>query len=88
MKLTRTIVMLAVAASLLSGCSSLKKLTGQRDDSITPGVREDILPEDQQRNPKPGKADGLANDVPACDPAVDVNCQSGVDQEAAGSNNQ
>jgi hypothetical protein len=88
MKLTRSIVILAVAASLLTGCGSFKKLTGQRNDTILPGQREDILPADQQRNPKPGKADGLANDVPACDPAVDANCAAGVDQEAAGSNNQ
>jgi hypothetical protein len=82
MKLKRTIVILAVAASLLAGCSSFKKLTGQRNDTVLPGQREDILPEDQQRNPKPGKKGELAADVPACDPAVDVNCETAVDQEA------
>lgn len=85
MKLTHTIVILAVAASLLTGCSSFKKLTGQRNDTVLPGQREDILPEDQQRNPKPGKKGALSADAAACDPAIDLNCETGVDQEAGGS---
>ncbi len=84
MTLTRVIITVAVAASLLGGCSSFKKLTGQRNDTVLPGSREDILPADQQVNPKPGKQD----DVAACDPAADVNCGPGVDQEAAGSDIQ
>lgn len=81
MNLLRVIVTVAVATSLLGGCSSFKKLTGQRNDTVLPGSREDILPAEQQVNPKPGKQ----SDVAACDPAVDVNCEPGVDQEAAGS---
>jgi hypothetical protein len=88
MKLTRTIVVIALAASLLSGCGSFKKLTGQRNDTVLPGQREDILPADQQVNPKPGKQDSLASGAAACDPDVDLNCPTGVDQEAAGSANQ
>ncbi len=85
MKLTRTIVILAVAASLLAGCSSFKKLTGQRNDTVLPGQREDILPPDQQVNPKLGKKGVLSADAAACDPAVDLNCETGVDQEAGDS---
>jgi hypothetical protein len=88
MKLARNIIMLALASSLLVGCSSFKKLTGQRNDTVLPGEREDILPPDQQVNPKPGKKDSLSADLPPCDPAVDLNCDAGVDQEAGGSGTQ
>jgi hypothetical protein len=81
MKSVRLIVILAVAAFPLSGCGSFKKLTGQRNDTVLPGQREDILPADQQVNPKPGKQD---SGLPGCDPAVDANCSTGVDQEAPG----
>jgi uncharacterized protein YceK len=85
MRRAQIILVLMMSASLLAGCSSFKKLTGQRNDTVLPGQREDILPEDQQRNPKPGKKGELSADVPACDPAVDVNCETGVDQEAGSS---
>jgi hypothetical protein len=88
MKLVRNIIMLAVAVSLLAGCGSFKKLTGQRNDTVLPGQREDILPADQQVNPKPGKDGSVPADVPACDPATDLNCDTGVDQEAGGSGSQ
>jgi hypothetical protein len=44
---------LVIAATLaalvvLGGCSSVKKLTGQRDDSVLPGQREDVLPPEKQ----------------------------------------
>jgi hypothetical protein len=84
MKLARSIVVVAVAASLLAGCSSFKKLTGQRNDTVLPGQREDILPPDQQVNPKPNKNGKQAADLPACDPAVDLNCDAGINQEAGG----
>jgi hypothetical protein len=85
MKATRLILALIISISLLAGCSSFKKLTGQRNDTVLPGQREDILPADQQVNPKPGKKGALSADAAACDPAVDLNCETGVDQEAGGS---
>lgn len=85
MKRTQIIIVLMISASMLAGCSSFKKLTGQRNDTVLPGQREDILPTDQQVNPKPGKKGSLSSDVPPCDPAVDVNCETGVDQEAGSS---
>jgi uncharacterized protein YceK len=63
------LVLLAVGVAL-SGCGSLKKFTGQRDDTVLPGEREDVLSPEQQRNKRPGADKG----VPACDPAVDVDC--------------
>lgn len=32
----------------LGGCTSIKKITGQTNDTVLPGQREDILPPDQQ----------------------------------------
>lgn len=78
MKTLRIALALALATSMLAGCGTLKKFTGQRNDTVLPGEREDILPADQQVNPKPGKADDLA----VCDPAVDLNCEQAIDQEA------
>lgn len=66
----RSLLVLLVAATALAGCGSLKKFTGQRDDTVLPGEREDVLTPEQQRNKRPG-AD---KDVAACDPAVDVDC--------------
>jgi hypothetical protein len=86
MKLARHIIIFACAASLLAGCSSLKKLTGQRNDTVLPGEREDILPPDQQVNPRVGEQSGADAANAPCDPTVDSSCASsgGVDQEAPG----
>ncbi len=51
----RIAVALVISASLLAGCGTLKKFTGQRDDTVLPGERENILPSDQQTNPKLGQ---------------------------------
>ncbi len=51
----------------LGGCTSIKKLTGQTNDTVLPGQREDILPSDQQTARDPivtGKQ------APACDPKI------------------
>ncbi len=49
------------ALVVLGGCSSIKKLTGQRDDTVLPGQREDVISPDKQvsQDPnvmKPGQA--------------------------------
>ena len=97
--LLRSFVAVFVAASLLGGCSTLKKFTGQRDDKILPGERENILPPDQQVNNDIGtksakNADASVDasvdsgaDAPApCDPNVEVcaGTDDGIDQEASG----
>jgi hypothetical protein len=82
MKMVLIALAIALSASMLAGCSSLKKFTGQRDDTVLPGEREDILPADQQVNPPPNKAGGVAADSGACDPTVDFNCDTAVDQES------
>lgn len=84
MNSAQRLLILALAAGLLVGCGSFKKLTGQRNDTVLPGERENILPPEQQVNPKPGQsaADAAPLEPEACDPTVDLNCDKPVDQEA------
>jgi hypothetical protein len=90
-KFMQAVIAVAVATSLLGGCSTLKKFTGQRDDKILPGERENILPPDQQVNndiTTKGKtgADGSDAAPAPCDPKVEVcpGTEDGIDQEAGG----
>jgi hypothetical protein len=66
----RSLLALLVVSVAVAGCGTLKKFTGQRDDTVLPGEREDVLPPEQQRNKRPG----AEKDVAACDPAIDVDC--------------
>lgn len=47
--LTEKLIVAAIAASLLGGCTALKQATGQIDSTTLPGQRENILPPDQQQ---------------------------------------
>ena len=53
----------------LVGCSSFKKLTGQTNDTILPGQREEVLAPDQQtaRDPEVTRKKGEL-----CDPTVSI----------------
>lgn len=44
MTLFRRLALAAMAATLLSGCSMLNNLTGQTDNTVLPGTREDAVP--------------------------------------------
>ncbi len=44
----KAVLLVFVLSLSLAGCTSLKKMTGQTNDTILPGAREDILPPDQQ----------------------------------------
>jgi hypothetical protein len=44
----RFMIFIIAASFALGGCSSIKKLTGQRDDSVLPGQRENVLPPERQ----------------------------------------
>jgi uncharacterized protein YceK len=71
------IICLGVA---LSGCSSLKKVTGQTNDTVLQGQREEILPDDQKTARDPvvagqGQVQSQAPaDVPAPAPIVPRGC--------------
>jgi uncharacterized protein YceK len=41
-------VLILCLALALAGCSTLKKVTGQSNDTVLPGQREEIIPEDQK----------------------------------------
>ncbi len=72
------LVMLALTPAL-TGCGTLKKFTGQRNDTILPGERENVLPEEQQRNQRTGPSTTGA----PCDPTVDINCTPSKSNDAA-----
>ncbi len=55
-------------AVLLGGCSTFKKLTGQRNDTVLPGQREEILSPDQytaKNQELERKPEGEPTDMPA-----------------------
>lgn len=83
------VLLTAVAATGLAGCSQVKRLTGQNDNTVLPGEREPILPPDQTTGRSPDiKRSGSSNSTapndlgPACDPETDINC--GVSGGGAG----
>ncbi len=86
MKKFSTLLLAAALAVSLMACSAVKKLTGQRDDSILPGTREEILPPEAQTARDPvvtgeKKAECKPND-PKCVPPVDQESPT-IDQESS-----
>ncbi len=72
MKQLALIICLGVA---LAGCSTLKKVTGQSNDTVLPGQREEIIPDDQKTAKDPivaGQGQASA-DVPTDEPVVPCN---------------
>ena len=71
MALSHKLIMVALATSLLGGCTQFKQMTGQIDTTKLPGQREDILPPEQQqaRDPvvtgQPLPPDPMAQKPPA-----------------------
>jgi hypothetical protein len=52
-------VFLVLALSLtVAGCTTMKKLTGQTNDTVLPGPREEVLPPDQQTARDPNVTGG------------------------------
>ena len=78
MKKLTSFLLVALLVTPLMACSMVKKFTGQRDDSILPGTREDVLPPDQQTARDP-VVTGEKKAV--CNPD-DIECIAPVDQEA------
>lgn len=65
-----TLLLAALLATSLMGCSTVKKFTGQRDDSVLPGNREEILTPDQQTAQNP---DVMGKKTAPCSPD-DASC--------------
>ena len=79
MKKLATFLLMVLLVTPLMACSTVKKFTGQRDDSILPGTREEILPPEAQtaRDPVVTGEQKKAE----CKPD-DKECIAPVDQEA------
>jgi hypothetical protein len=81
MKKISIFLLLVALGFSASGCTSLKKMTGQMDDSTLPGQREDILPPDAQTAKDP-EVTGKKKSSYECAPD-DLNCVAPVDQESS-----
>lgn len=57
----RRLALAAIAAVLLSGCSTINSLTGQIDNTVLPGKREDAVPGRTQFPDKPDTNVGTAS---------------------------
>jgi hypothetical protein len=79
MKKLSTLLLLAALVVSVLGCTTIKKMTGQMDDTVLPGQREDILPPDAQTAKDPA-VNGKTPDKCAKD---DLNCVAPVDQESS-----
>ena len=79
MKKLTTFLLAAAFATSLMACSTVKKLTGQSDDSILPGNREEILPPESQTARDPGVTGKKAE---PCNPD-DIECIAPIDQESS-----
>ena len=88
MKKLPTLLLMALLATSLMACSTVKKFTGQRDDSVLPGSREEILTPDQQTAQNP---DVMGKKTAPCSPD-DASCAtpppsdqetSDIDQESS-----
>lgn len=74
--------LLAALAVVGGGCSYVDKLTGQTDDTVLPGQREDAVPgrasfPDKDATPQPSSpqtADGTAQQQPSPCPVDDPEC--------------
>ncbi len=62
-------ILILVFLVALVGCTSLKKITGQTNDTVLPGQREEVLAPDQQtaRDPEVTRKKGEP-----CDPTVSI----------------
>ena len=80
------LISVCLASIALSGCTSLKRMTGQVDDTVLPGQRETVIASDQQTardpvitggQPLPGTQTSTSQSLSsdgglACDPAKDL----------------
>lgn len=74
-----SIILLVMLATPMVACSTVKKFTGQTDDSILPGQREDILPPESQTARDPAV---VGKKAAKCS-ATDMNCIPPADQESS-----
>ena len=78
MKKLPTFLLVALLATSLMACSTVKRLTGVRDDSILPGNREEILPPEAQTARDP---EVTGKKTAPCNPD-DLNCTTPPSDQA------
>jgi hypothetical protein len=69
-------ILILISLVALVGCSSIKKMTGQTNDTVLPGPREEILVPDQQTARDPIVT---GQDARPCDPKK-TKCPTDVTQ--------
>ena len=87
MKKITILMLVGLLASSLMACSTVKKFTGQQDNSVLPGSREEILTPEQQTARDP---EVTGKKTTPCSPD-DLNCiappsdqeTSEIDQESS-----
>ncbi|MCB1378963.1 MAG: hypothetical protein KDK89_11435 [Alphaproteobacteria bacterium] len=83
----RRLMLLSAVGAILSGCGAFDKFTGQVDDTVLPGQREDAVPgrsqfpdkaegpvtqgSDTSAEPEQAPSSPCAADDPACQPSSD-----------------
>lgn len=74
------VVAVASLSIAITGCSAMKRATGQLDDSVLPGQRENVLPPDMQTARDPsvtgGNAAASGSGISNCEPG-EPNCIGG-----------
>lgn len=73
MRPARLVLALCVM-SLLSGCSYLNSLTGQTDNTVLPGQREEAIPGRPSFPEKPDTQVGSTSKAPAAQPLPGAGC--------------
>ena len=87
MKKLPKILLVALLATSLMACSTVKRFTGQQDNSVLPGTREDILTPDQQTARDPDvtgkKSAPCKSDDASCAPPPSDQETPEIDQESS-----
>ena len=78
MTMLRRLVFIGAVASILGGCSTINKLTGETDNTVLPGQREDAIPgrakfpesgsASTAQAPESGQQEAADTVQPACQP--------------------
>lgn len=83
MIMLKRLVLLGGLAAALAGCSTFNSLTGQNDNTVLPGSREEAIPGRAQFpapgdtiEPQPSSATSCQAGDPSCPPADDTGSDS------------
>ncbi len=82
MTLAGKLLVAAAATALLAGCGTLNSLTGQTDNTVLPGQREDAIPGRSQFPEKQDVAVGSPSGTAAGDAAASSETYCGPDDPA------